>query len=168
MSQGYYRSYHTSYHEPRSYKSKNEARRYREEEEVQNSSRGVEIQLPLFHGHHDPDAYLDWEFRVESAFDHYRLNNRSKVILATSRFSGFAKSWWSEFCRDRGRHLERPLDTWQELKKLLREKFAPSYHPKSYRRSSGFRMDYPDSPRARVMDVPRREAPLRSRHHAVA
>ena len=56
----------------------------------------VKFQVPAFEGKSDPDAYQDWEDRMERFFKVHRCSEKEKVKLAIMEFTGFAMTWWKK------------------------------------------------------------------------
>ena len=88
----------------------------------------IKTTIPEFEGKHDPDAYLDWERKVDKIFECYDFPEPKKVQLASLEFKGYAATWW-EFQQNR-RRKERypPIDTWQEMKDVMRGRFIPVHY----------------------------------------
>ncbi|KAL4378293.1 hypothetical protein GQ457_02G026930 [Hibiscus cannabinus] len=57
--------------------------------------------VPPFRGKHDPDAYCDWESKVELLFAYYKCPEEEKFPLVTLEFSDYALSWWTQLVRTR-------------------------------------------------------------------
>ncbi|XP_057485167.1 uncharacterized protein LOC130771560, partial [Actinidia eriantha] len=51
-----------------------------------------------------------------------------KVKLATIEFTDYAIVWWDQFCINRRRNGERPIETWDEMKRVMRRRFVPSHY----------------------------------------
>ncbi|KAH6829248.1 hypothetical protein C2S53_007946 [Perilla frutescens var. hirtella] len=86
------------------------------------------MSIPEFEGLHDPDIYLDWERKVENIFACYDFSEFKKVQLACLEFRGYAASWW-EMQQERRRRNHNPLiDTWEEMKGLMRGHFIPVHY----------------------------------------
>ena len=58
--------------------------------EGQNKIEGVKLNVPHFKGRSDPDAYLDWEMKIEHVFSYNDYTEEQKVKLATTEFSDYA------------------------------------------------------------------------------
>ena len=56
----------------------------------------VKFQVPAFEGKSDPDAYQDWEDRMERFFEVHRCSEKEKVKLAIMEFTRFATTWWKK------------------------------------------------------------------------
>uniref|UniRef100_A0A2N9GWQ7 CCHC-type domain-containing protein n=1 Tax=Fagus sylvatica TaxID=28930 RepID=A0A2N9GWQ7_FAGSY len=50
-----------------------------------------------------------------------------KVKLAVIEFTDYAIIWWDQLVTNRRRNNERPVETWGELKALMRRRFVPSH-----------------------------------------
>nr|XP_027127769.1 uncharacterized protein LOC113743895 [Coffea arabica] len=90
--------------------------------------KGVKLTIPSFQGKADPDAYLEWESRMEKLFDCHHYTENQKVKLAVLEFTNYASTWWDQL-RMRQRRNEGPvITTWNELKRVMRQRFIPSYY----------------------------------------
>ena len=49
--------------------------------------------IPLFQGKSDPEAYMEWEKKVELIFDCHNYSKEKKVKLAVSEFTNYAIIW---------------------------------------------------------------------------
>jgi len=68
--------------------------------------------------------------KVEQVFACYNYNyiEEKKIKLAFLEFEGYALMWWNQVMGDVKR-MKRPLiNTWQDMKRGLRERFVMSYH----------------------------------------
>ncbi|KAH6788569.1 hypothetical protein C2S51_003575 [Perilla frutescens var. frutescens] len=88
----------------------------------------IKTSIPEFEGLHDPDTYLDWERKVEKIFDCYDFTEVKKVQLACLEFRGYATTWWEMQQERRRRNRNPPIDTWEEMKGLMRERFIPVHY----------------------------------------
>ena len=95
-------------------------------EESSNLTR-IKMVIPSFQGKNDPDAYLEWERKVELIFYHYNYS-KEKVKLAVVEFIDYAIVWWDQITLSRRRNRERPIDTWDEMKRVMRRHFIPSHY----------------------------------------
>ncbi|KAL4273034.1 hypothetical protein GQ457_13G016840 [Hibiscus cannabinus] len=87
------------------------------------------FKIPSFEGKYDPDGYCDWENRVDFMFDFYGYPEEDQVSLVTLIFKNYAAIWWQNICR-KG---ETKIRTWAELKKVMRERFAPIHYLRNIR-----------------------------------
>ncbi|KAL1223426.1 hypothetical protein V5N11_003487 [Cardamine amara subsp. amara] len=51
---------------------------------------GLKLNIPQFHGKSDPDAYLEWEKKIELVFDCQTYSEHKKVQLAATEFYDYA------------------------------------------------------------------------------
>ncbi|XP_052882236.1 uncharacterized protein LOC128290570 [Gossypium arboreum] len=76
----------------------------------------------------DPEAYLEWEKKIELVFDCHNYSENKKVKLAAIEFSDYAMIWWDQLTTSRRCNGEQPISTWTEMKAVLRRRFIPSYY----------------------------------------
>jgi len=84
--------------------------------------------IPQFRGKNDPDAYCEWESKIELMFRYYKCPDDEKVALATLEFSDYALSWWTQLGVNRHRNYEGEISTWDELKQIMRKRFIPPHY----------------------------------------
>lgn len=108
-----------SYHEPR--------RNFRRRNDEDNNLNSIKMRIPQFNGRSNPEAYLEWEKKVEFIFDCHNYSENKKVKLAVTEFSDYALTWWDQLVTNRRRNLERPISTWAEMKAVMRKRFIPSH-----------------------------------------
>ena len=113
-----------------------------EESEGGNSARGnwrnddredrnlsnIRVSIPSFQGKNDPEAYFDWEKKVELIFDCHNYSEVKKVKIAVIEFTDYAIIWWDQLVTNRRRYRERPISTWDELKTAMRRRFVPTHY----------------------------------------
>uniref|UniRef100_A0A2N9GKK8 Reverse transcriptase n=1 Tax=Fagus sylvatica TaxID=28930 RepID=A0A2N9GKK8_FAGSY len=75
----------------------------------------------------DPEVYLEWEKKIDLVFDCHHYSEEKKVKLAVIEFTDYAIIWWDQLVTNRRRNNERPVETWGELKALMRRRFVPSH-----------------------------------------
>ncbi|KAH9744221.1 hypothetical protein KPL70_003601 [Citrus sinensis] len=73
----------------------------------------IKLKIPSFQGKNDPKAYLEWE---------------KKVKLAAVEFTDYAIIWWHQLVLSRRRNRERPINTSEEMKAIMRRRFVPSHY----------------------------------------
>jgi hypothetical protein len=86
------------------------------------------MKIPSFQGKNDPEAYLEWEKKVELIFECHNYPEEKKVKLAVIKFTDYAIIWWDQFVMNRRRNHERPIETWEEIKAIMRRWFVPSHY----------------------------------------
>jgi hypothetical protein len=74
----------------------------------------------------NPEAYLEWEKKMELIFYYHNYSEEKKVKLTVIWFTNYAIIWWDQLVTNRRRNHERPIETWGELKALMRRRFVPS------------------------------------------
>ena len=80
------------------------------------------MKIPLFQGKNDPEAYLEWEKKVELIFECHNYFEEKKVKLAVIEFIE------DQIVMNRRRNHERPIETWEEIKATIRRRFVPSHY----------------------------------------
>ncbi|XP_056852813.1 uncharacterized protein LOC130502019 [Raphanus sativus] len=108
------------------------SRRQRRDHEVRRPKKeelgGVKLKIPPFHGKVDPDAYLEWEKKIEIVFNCKNYTNTQRIQLAATEFYDYALSWWDQLVTMRRLNQEYPVETWSEMKSLMRKRFVPSHY----------------------------------------
>jgi hypothetical protein len=105
-----------------------------------NKLGGIKMKIPSFQGRSDPEAYLEWEKKMEFVFDCHNYSETKKVKLAVIEFSEYAITWWDQLVTNRRRNRERQIDTWEEMKVVMRKRFVPSYYYRElYKKLQGLR-----------------------------
>ncbi|KAL5581667.1 hypothetical protein UlMin_014109 [Ulmus minor] len=93
-----------------------------------NDLGNIKIKIPSFQGKNDPEAYLEWETKMEMVFDCHNYSEIKKVKLEVIEFTDYAIVWWDQLLINRRRNREPPVDTWEEMKMLMRKHFVPSHY----------------------------------------
>uniref|UniRef100_A0A2N9GGT6 CCHC-type domain-containing protein n=1 Tax=Fagus sylvatica TaxID=28930 RepID=A0A2N9GGT6_FAGSY len=65
--------------------------------------------------------------KIDLVFDCHNYSEEKKVKLAVIEFTDYAIIWWDQLVTNRRRNNERPVETWGELKALMRRRFVPSH-----------------------------------------
>ncbi|XP_056864057.1 uncharacterized protein LOC130511197 [Raphanus sativus] len=89
---------------------------------------GLKLKIPSFDGKNDPDAFLEWERKIELVFDCQNFSDIKKVRLAAAEFTGYAINWYDRVVTSRRRAGVAPVDTWDELSMLMRKRFVPDHY----------------------------------------
>ena len=103
-------------------------RNIRGRDEVDRNFGNIKMKIPSFQGRNDPEVYLEWEKKVELIFDCHNYSEEKKVKLAVIEFTDYAIIWWDQLTTNRRRNLERRVETWGELKALMRKRFIPNHY----------------------------------------
>ncbi|XP_012851066.1 PREDICTED: uncharacterized protein LOC105970784 [Erythranthe guttata] len=144
----------------------------RERDGVDQNFSSLKLTIPSFQGKSDPDAYIQWERKLELVFDYHYYSKKKKVKLAVEAFIDYAITWWDQFVLTRRRCGEPPIDDWESMKAVMRKRFVPAHYyrelkmqssrqvTKSEERSSPSwesQMSYPTSMVRESVQKPKRE-----------
>jgi hypothetical protein len=69
-----------------------------------NNLGGIKMKIPSFQGRSDPEAYLEWEKKMEFVFDCHNYSETKRVKLAVIEFSEYAITWWDQLVINRRRN----------------------------------------------------------------
>ena len=95
----------------------------------------MKLKIPTFDGKNDPDAFLEWEIKIELVFDCQNFSELKNVRLAASEFVGYAINWYDQVVIHRRRNGGPPIATWDDLSALMRRRFVPEhYHRELHQR----------------------------------
>jgi hypothetical protein len=94
---------------------------------IDRSLGSIKMKIPSFQGRTDPEVYLEWEKKIDLVFDCHNYSEEKKVKLAVIEFTDYAIIWWDQLVTNRRRNNERPVETWGELKAIMRRRFVPSH-----------------------------------------
>ncbi|XP_048236341.1 uncharacterized protein LOC107261617 [Ricinus communis] len=105
-----------------------------ERQRLDNENRYAEMMDELIkikfesRGKSDPELYLEWEKKVERVFECHYYSKEKKVKLAVVEFIYYAAIWWDQLVSNRRRNGEGKIQTWAEVKRIMRERFVPSHY----------------------------------------
>jgi hypothetical protein len=88
----------------------------------------IKMKIPSFQRKNDPEAYLEWEKKVELIFECHNYFEEKKVKLAVIEFTNYAIIWWDQLVMNRRRNHERAIETWEEMRAIMRRRFVPSHY----------------------------------------
>ncbi|KAL9260332.1 hypothetical protein AKJ16_DCAP04304 [Drosera capensis] len=88
----------------------------------------VKLKIPSFSGKSDPEAYIEWERKVDFVFDCNEYSDERKLKLVVVEFTDYAIVWWDKLVTSRRRNGEDPITTWTQLKRTMRNRFVPDYY----------------------------------------
>ena len=71
----------------------------------------MKMKLLLFLGKKDPEAYLEWEKKVDLIFECHNYFEKKKVKLVVIKFTDYAIIWWDQLVMNRRRNHKRPIKT---------------------------------------------------------
>ena len=70
----------------------------------------IKMKIPSFQGRNDPEAYLEWEKKLELIFDCHNYSEEKKVKLAVIEFTDYAIIWWDQLVMNRRRNHDMPIE----------------------------------------------------------
>ena len=88
----------------------------------------IKMKIPTFQGKNDPEAYLEWETKVELIFEGHNYSEDKMVKLVVIEFTDYAIIWWDQLVMNRRRNNERLIKTWEEMKATMRRRFVRSHY----------------------------------------
>ncbi|XP_024009493.1 uncharacterized protein LOC112084576 [Eutrema salsugineum] len=88
----------------------------------------LKLTIPEFRGTADPEEYLEWEKKIELMFNCRDYTTEHKLKLAPTEFKDYALSWWDNLVTTRRRIGEDPIESWNQLKAIMRRRFVPSHY----------------------------------------
>ncbi|KAL5123122.1 hypothetical protein HKD37_02G003772 [Glycine soja] len=94
---------------------------------------GVKLNVSSFKGRSDPYAYLTWEMKIQHAFSYNDYLEEQKVKLAAATFSDYALFWWKKNQREMKKEEGREIDTWTEMKRVMRKRYVPTSYSRTMR-----------------------------------
>ena len=89
---------------------------------------GIKMKVPSFQGKSDPEAYLEWEKKMELMFDCHHYSKAQKVKIAIIEFTDYAVIWWDQLVIGRRRNGECPIETWEDMEAVMRKRFVASHY----------------------------------------
>ncbi|XP_019056473.1 PREDICTED: uncharacterized protein LOC109115993 [Tarenaya hassleriana] len=94
----------------------------------------LKLKPPLFLGKVDPKAYLDWERRMDNIYDCYSYSERRKVQYVAAQLAEHALTWWDREVTERRRGHYAQVETWHEMKNLMRKRYVPPHFHRDLQR----------------------------------
>ena len=61
-------------------------------------------------------------------FDCHNYFEEKKIKLIVDKFTDYAIIWWDQLVLSRRRNHERLINTWEEVKAIMRRRFVPSHY----------------------------------------
>ncbi|KAG7583645.1 Integrase catalytic core [Arabidopsis suecica] len=119
-----------SYYSQSSRQNNQRRRRHHREERAlpRDDLASLKIRIPSFQGTSDPEEYLEWEKKIELVFGCQDYTEERKVKLAPTGFQNYALSWWDQLVTTRRRAGDYPIETWTQIKTIMRKRFVPSHY----------------------------------------
>lgn len=100
----------------------------KEEDKPRSGEKEVKLTAPTFVRRVNPEAYLEWEKRMENIFDYYKYSDARKVTLAAAQLTDHALAWWDRDVTERGRRRHAPVATWEDIRFSMRKRYVQAYH----------------------------------------
>lgn len=98
----------------------------------------IKMKIPYFQGKTDPNVYLEWEKQVELVFECHNFFEEKNVKLAATESVDYAVVQWDRIVINIRKNKEHPINTWEDMKAVLRKWFVPSsYYRELYQRLQG-------------------------------
>ncbi|GKA88825.1 gag-pol polyprotein [Tanacetum coccineum] len=91
-------------------------------------SNDIKVEIPEYDGKLDPDEFVEWLRTVECAFDYKATTEENKVKIVAMKLRKYASTWWANTCTKRERMGKSKVKDWTKMKRLMKQKFLPSYY----------------------------------------
>ncbi|WP_187269428.1 hypothetical protein, partial [Escherichia coli] len=75
----------------------------------------LKFQMSKFKDEEDPDAYIDWELKIEKIFHIHNYSEEKKVAMASLDFEDYENIWWEDFQSIREKEKQAPIATWTHM-----------------------------------------------------
>ena len=85
-------------------------------------------ELPEFVGGTDPEAYLEWERKIERMFDFKDIDDEKRCKYAILKLGRGASLWFEGLKSKRIREGKEKITSWESLKRKLRKRYVPTTH----------------------------------------
>jgi len=93
----------------------------------------IKLSVPKFSGREDDDSYLEWEEQYDQIFRVHNLSDQMRVNLASVEFSNYALTWWNQIQENQLVLRHDHINTWDEMKRVMRRRFVPSSYQRDLR-----------------------------------
>ena len=64
--------------------------------------------------------------KIQHAFSYNDYLKEQKMKLAAATFSDYALVWWKKYQREMKREEGREIDTWTEMRRVMRKRYVPT------------------------------------------
>jgi hypothetical protein len=78
------------------------------------------LSILKFIGREDADAYLEWAEQCDQIFRVHNLFDQRCVNLASVEFLGYALNWWNQIHENQLMLGHEHINTWEEMKRVMR------------------------------------------------
>ncbi|XP_038888883.1 uncharacterized protein LOC120078660 [Benincasa hispida] len=103
-------------------------REYQNERGEETGIGGVKLAIPTFHGTMDPKGYLQYESKIKHVFYCHNFSEERKMKLVVAKFIDYVSVWWTSLKLEWRRNYEELIETWEELKALMRKMYIPKHY----------------------------------------
>jgi hypothetical protein len=86
----------------------------------------VKLDIPKFTGKDNAGEYLNWAEQCDQIFRAHNLLDQHRVNLTSVEFFGYALTWWNQVQVHQLRLGLRHINTWEEMKRVMKRRFVPS------------------------------------------
>ena len=98
-----------------------------------NGNARIKLSVLKFSGREDADSYLEWKEQCDHIFRVHNLSDQMCVNLASVEFSGYALTWWNQIQENQLVLGRDHINTWAEMKRVMRRRFVPSNYQRDLR-----------------------------------
>lgn len=81
----------------------------------------IKLKIPIFQGKNDPQAYSEWEKKIELVFDCHNNPELQKIKLVVTEFTDYSIVWWDQPALNRRQNQERPIEKWEVMQASMRK-----------------------------------------------
>jgi hypothetical protein len=92
----------------------------------QDHNSRVKLDIPKFTGKESVYEYLNRAEQCDQIFRVHSFSYQHRVNLASVEFSGYALTWWNQLQEHQLRLGLRHINTWEEMKRMMKRRFVPS------------------------------------------
>ncbi len=71
--------------------------------------------------------------KIQHAFFYNDYPEEQKVKLAAATFSDYTLVWWKKNQREMKREEGREIDTWTEMRRVMRKRYVPTSYSRTMR-----------------------------------
>ena len=95
-------------------------------EQDDDVTKKVRLEVSRFYGELNPNAFFDWIMSMEDYFDWYAMLENRKFNFVKAKLKGAARLWWYNIENQLQIMSQPPIDTWDEMKLKMKERFIPT------------------------------------------
>jgi hypothetical protein len=120
------------HHRRADFEGRRHHRGHRHHDDPNNIAR-VKLSIPKFTGKESADEYLEWAEQCDQIFRVHNLSDQRCVNLASVELSGYALTWWNQVQENQLDLGFGYINTWEEMKRVMRRRFVPSSYQRDVR-----------------------------------